>query len=714
MTMAVERPEIFRLGFDIGGTFTDIVLASREGTVRTTKVLTTSDDIMRGVIDGLRRLLDLYHVSDAEIDDTIAAAASTVVTNLVIEGKGARTGLLTTKGFRDVLSIGRELRYDVYDLTAGFPNPLVTDQLRIEVTERVDFRGRVVEGLSLDEAAAGLRALSQQGATSLAVCLLHAYANSEHEKRIKALAAQVCPDLPVSLSSEVLPEIREYERTVATVLNAYVQPHIQKYLSRIEEGLKSVLSRPGLRLMLMQSNGGLISRSYAESFPIRMLESGPAAGALAASHLAKTCGIQKILAFDMGGTTAKACLVTDSVPEVTNEFETARVHRFKQGSGYPIRLPVIDLIEIGAGGGSIARIDQTGLLKVGPTSAGAKPGPASYGLGGTKPTVTDAALVLGYLGRHATLGGSVSLNYDKAHAAIDSDIARPLGLSTEDAAIGIYRIVCEQMAAAAKIHAVEKGRDLREYALIAFGGAGPIHACEVARRLGCKEILIPPDAGVFSAVGLLLAPNRVDAVRSHCVQLSNLNWPEVRALFEEMKSSVAEALKGSHVDVEDIVYQYSADMRYVGQGFEVNAPLPLLFDASATAVIAESFSHAYAAKFGRALADVSIEVVSWRVSGATKTGWLGATLLPPARRTRGNERIKRPVYFLERGAFVTTDVYSAGDVPVEKTLNGPALIEQDGSTIAIGPDDSFVIDPMGVTRIRVAALAGYEVAGSEL
>nr|MBP8296446.1 hydantoinase/oxoprolinase family protein [Burkholderiales bacterium] len=544
--------------------------------------------------------------------------------------------------------------------------------------------------------------------TSLAVCLLHSYANPAHEQRIRAVAGRVAPAMHVSLSCDVLPEIREYERTVATVLNAYVRPHIGNYLQRIEDGFSAAFGQASLRLM--QSNGGMISRSYAESLPLRMLESGPAAGALAAAHLADTCGLKRIVAFDMGGTTAKACLITDGEPEVTTEFETARVHRFKRGSGLPVKLPIIDLIEIGAGGGSIAHIDPTGLLKVGPASAGAQPGPACYGLGGAEPTVTDAALLLGYLDRHAVLSGAVRIQYDKAHAAIDAKIARPLGLSTLDAAVGIYRIVCEQMAAAAKIHAVEKGRDLRGYALVAFGGAGPIHACDVARRLRCTEVVIPSDAGVYSAIGLLLAPNKVDAVRSHYARLDRIDWNEVRDLLAGMERDIARALESAGVPAAGIAFTCSADMRYVGQGFEVNAPIPRELADDSAATIAASFKAAYAARYVRALEDVDVEVLNWRMVGSAQTAWLADTAYTAPAARRAAESRTRPVYFLESNGFVDTAVHAAADLAWDTSYRGPALIEQAGSTIVIGPGDAFAVDGRGMIRITVSALSHAPIA----
>jgi N-methylhydantoinase A len=411
----------------------------------------------------------------------------------------------------------------------------------------------------------------------------------------------------------------------------------------------------------------------------------------------------------MGGTTAKTCLIRGGEPEVTTEFENGRVHRFKRGSGLPVKLPIIDLVEIGSGGGSIAHIDQTGILKVGPASAGADPGPACYGLGGDRPTVTDAVLILGYLDRDATLSGVVRLDYEKAHAAIGRNIAEPLGISIQDASVGIYRIACEQMAAAAKIHAAEKGRDLREYALVAFGGAGPIHACDVARRLRCGVVTVPPDAGVYSAIGLLLAPDKVDAVRSNYARLREVDWSGVAAMLTEMQAEITRTLGSAGVPTGEIKFTASADMRYVGQGFEVNAPIPYPLEDATTEHIPMAFQEAYAAKFGRALQSVEIEVVSWRMQGIATSAWLGTVEGRPPSGASG-ERTRRPVFFLESGTFVDTPVYRSTALARGNLYCGPMLIEQAGSTIVIGPSDSLEIDAHA--NVRVSVGAGGQVHGS--
>ena len=685
----------YRFAFDIGGTFTDLVLSGADGTVLTCKVLSRQDEIVAPIVEGLGRMLARAGIGSDQVEHVIAGA-TTAVTNLIIEGKGARTGLIATRGFQDVIEIGRELRYDVYDLEARYPDPIVPRELRVEVAERIDHSGAVLLALTDEEIANALQRLVAGGAQSIAVCLLHAYRNPIHEERIREVAQRLAPAIPLSLSSEIVSEIREYERTVATVLNAYVMPIVGGYLTQIEAGLAAEGVRATLRIM--QSNGGIISREFGERVPIRMLESGPAAGALGACIVARRTKRPDLLAFDMGGTTAKACLISGGEPEVTTEFETARVRRFKKGSGLPVRLPIVDLIEIGAGGGSIATVDPTGLLKVGPSSAGSHPGPACYGLGGVEPTVTDAALLLGYLDSDGSLSGAVELRRELAERAIGSRIAKPLGMSVIEAANGIHRIVCEQMAAAAKIHAAEKGKDIRRYALLAFGGAGPIHAREVARRIGCREVLIPANAGVFSAVGLLGAPMKVDMVRTHYGKLGTIDWTQIEAVYAVMAERLRAELVGSGASADRIVYRRSADMRYVGQGFEVNTPLAASLLEAGSGGVAACFHDAYERQYGHHLADQSIEALNWRLEASARVDW-PAIAWRPERAARAVERRTRPVFFPDAGRFVETTVLNEGDLAEGAWCEGPALIEQAGSTVVVGPGDRCAMDREGHIRL---------------
>jgi N-methylhydantoinase A/oxoprolinase/acetone carboxylase beta subunit len=696
MSKALVR---YRFGFDIGGTFTDVVLAGSDGSVLAGKVLSDHVDVVAPIVAGLRTLVETHRIDPAQIDQVVAGA-TTLVTNLVIERKGATTGLITTHGFRDVIEIARELRYDIYDMTSQYPDPIVSRELRGELAERIDYLGAVLRAPGDEEIAEVVTRLHHGGAKSIAVCLLHSYRNPVHEERVKDIAKLVAPEISISLSSDVNAELREYERAIATVLNAYVMPMVGTYLAQIETGLKAY--GVNATLQIMQSNGGIISREFGERMPIRMLESGPAAGALGATHTARRCRTPDVVAFDMGGTTAKACLISNGEPAITTEFEAARVHRFKKGSGLPLRLPVVDLIEIGAGGGSIATVDPTGLLKVGPRSAGSSPGPACYGLGGVEPTVTDAALVLGYLDPKASLSGAVNLRPELSEYAIKSRIADPLGLSVIEAASGIHRIVCEHMASAAKIHSVEKGKDIRRYTLLAFGGAGPMHAREVARRSGCTEILVPANAGVFSAIGLLVAPMKVDTVRSRYSPLKDVDWYAIEALYGELAQRLSVELEAAGVAPNRINFRRSADMRYVGQGFEVNTGLPAALSPGCTAEIASRFNQAYEAQFGRRLDDQAIEALNWRLEGMARMEWPELISTSKTRPVGGGRR-SRAAYFPDIKAFIDTPVLAEIELIAGEQRHGPVLIEQAGSTVVIGPGDGYSMDDLGNIRISLDA-----------
>jgi N-methylhydantoinase A/oxoprolinase/acetone carboxylase beta subunit len=700
----------YRFAFDIGGTFTDLVLLGDDGSVLSGKVLSDQIDVVGPIRTGLLAMLERHGIALAQVSEVVVGA-TTAVTNLVIERKGARTGLVATAGFRDVIEIARELRYDLYDLTAPGPDPVIPRELRVEIDERLEASGTVLRAPTDADIERAVRALVDAGARSIAVCLLHSFTNPAHERRVREVAARVAPGVPVSLSSEVLGELREYERTVATVLNAYVMPMVGSYLGAIEDGLRAIGLNATLRIM--QSNGGVISREFGERMPIRMLESGPAAGALGAAHAARQAAMPNVIAFDMGGTTAKACLVNDGTPSITTDFEAARLQRFKKGSGLPVRLPTVDLIEIGAGGGSIAHVDATGLLKVGPHSAGSRPGPACYGLGGTLPTVTDAALLMGYLDPTGNLSGAVQLRPELAERAIDEHIARPLGLSVIEAANGIHRIVCEHMAAAAKIHAVENGRDVRRYTLLAFGGAGPIHAREVARRTGCTEVLVPANAGVFSAFGLLVAPMKVDAVRTRFTRLNDLDWPwaATEALLTELEDGLRAELAAAGVPPDDVRFRRTADMRYVGQGFEVETELPRNLTAGHIDEIRTSFEQAYKARFGVRLENQRLEAVNWRVEGYAPAPRVARATGPAGRPQAVGGGRSRQAYFPDIAAFVETPVIDELALRPGDVHDGPALIEQPGSTVVVGPGDRYGIDADGNLRVTLGARPGQPRTG---
>lgn len=694
MTAAPIR---YRFAFDIGGTFTDLVLSGSDGSIHSAKRLSSHENVAAPIVSGLKDLLRHAEAVPAQVMETVAGA-TTAVTNLVIERAGSPTGLITTLGFGDVIEIGRELRYDVYDLHAEFPEPPVSRACRAEIDERMDNAGVALRVPADGDIERAVRHLLEQRVEAIAVCLLHSYANPAHERRVADVIRRLAPRVAISLSSEVIPEIREYERTVATVLNAYAMPKVGHYLAEIEGALRQ-MGVPAV-LQIMQSNGGVVSRELGERMPIRLLESGPAAGVLGTTHAATRADLRQVMAFDMGGTTAKACLITNGEPEITTEFEAARVHRFKKGSGWPVRLPVVDLIEIGAGGGSIAHVDATGLLKVGPRSAGSNPGPACYGRGGTYPTVTDAALVLGYLDPKGSLSGTVKLRLDLAEEAISKHVAQPLGMTVVEAADGIHRIVCERMASSAKIHSVEKGRDMRRYTMLAFGGAGPLHAREVARRAGCGRFLVPSNAGVFSAFGLLVAPVKVDAVRSHYTRLDALDVDVVKRLYAEMAQALTGELRSAGVPADRIEFKRIADMRYFGQGFEVSTLLPADLALDDTKRLTEAFHSAYEAKFGHRIPAQPVEALNWRLEAGCASTW-DLHDVRSAGVARSESQHRRPAYFPEIRAFVDTIVIPERGVKSTPTC-GPALVEQPGSTIVVGPTDTYHRDAMGNIVVQLA------------
>jgi N-methylhydantoinase A len=622
---------------------------------------------------------------------------TTLATNALIERKGARTALLTTEGFRDALEIGREGRYDMYDLLIDPPAPLVPRHLRREVPERLLPDGAVLRPLDEEAARRVIGELVDAGVEALAICLLHAYLNPAHERRLAELVREAAPHLAVSCSSDVVPEIREYERTSTTTANVYVAPLMARYLEDLERRLAG-LGVPG-QLYVMQSSGGIALPPLARRLPIRLVESGPAAGALAAAQAARERGDVRLLSFDMGGTTAKACVIDGGAPLVAREFEVARADRFKKGSGLPIRVPVIEMIEIGAGGGSIARVDRMGLLKVGPDSAGADPGPACYNLGGGQPTVTDADLLLGYLDAGFFLGGRMRLDRGAAERAVQEHVARPLGLDPTAAAWGIHRVVNESMAAAARIHGIERGRDLRAYPLFAFGGAGPVHCWQVARILRVPRILLPFGAGAMSAWGLLAAPLAFDFVRTTRAQLDQADWDILNRLFAEMEDEGRELLARAGVAPETARVTRIAEMRYVGQGHEVEATMPAgRLSAFSLPTITASFEEAYRALYHRLPQGVPIEALNWRTTisgpppplafGGAGGSRVGVTALKTTRRA----------WFAEAAGWVDTPVYDRYALTPGAVFEGPAIVEERESTAVIGPgarcrvDDGLTIE----------------------
>ncbi len=687
----------WRVGFDIGGTFTDFVLYDGTGrAVRLHKCLTTPDDPAQGALDGLAALLDGAGLALADIGDLVHG--TTLVTNAIIERRGARVALLTTAGFRDILEMGTEQRYDIYDLFLRFPEPLVGRALRREVAERITRDGLVLTPLDLDQVRAELRALVAAGVEAVAVCFLHSYRNPVHERAVGDLIAAEFPHLVASLSSEVVPELREYERGTTTVANAFVQPLMDRYVRRLE----AELARRGFagRFSLMQSAGGLATPEMARRFPIRLLESGPAGGGLATALFGLTAGKPDVISFDMGGTTAKACLIQDGRAAIAPAMEAARVHRFKKGSGLPIKAPVIDMIEIGAGGGSIAELDAVGLLKVGPRSAGAAPGPACYGRGGTEPTVTDANLVLGYLDPGFFLGGRMALDKAAAEAAL-ATLAGPLKLSAAEAAWGIYSVVCESMAAAARVHLVERGADPRRYAMVGFGGAGPAHAARVARILGVSEVIIPPASGAASALGFLAAPVSFEAARSAPQVLDEgVDFGAVNAVLDELEAQGRALLAEAGIQGDAVTVTRQAEMRLLGQVHEITVALPDgRLGPERLDELRRRFAEEYTRLYTHLYSGAVIQALSWRVLVAGPAPELGLGAGDAGSNLRPAGKGRRPAYF--PGGFVDAEVYDRYALRPGDRIDGPAIIEEREATTVVPPGDSVEVDGSLNLRLTV-------------
>lgn len=681
----------FRVGVDIGGTFTDLILIDdATGAFSVGKLLTTPDDPSQAVEAVLTETLRRAGVAPEEVQHLVHG--TTLVTNAVIERRGARTALLTTAGFRDSIEIGRENRYDLYDLMLERPRPLVPRHLRFDVPQRTLSDGSTLQ--ELDEAYVErlARELAACGVEAVAIVFLHSFANPSAERAARDAVLRAAPQLQVSISSEVVPEIREFERASTTIVNAYVQRRVERYLRELEERLRRI--GLGGSFFLMLSSGGIATVETAARHPVRLLESGPAAGALAAASYGAAAGHESLLSFDMGGTTAKLCVIAEGRPLVAHEFEVDRVYRFKKGSGLPVRIPVIEMIEIGTGGGSVARVDSLGLLKVGPDSAGSDPGPVCYGRGGTAPTVTDADLVLGYLDPAYFLGGRMRLDVAGARRAIGEQIAAPLGLSVEEAAWGIHQIANENMANAARVHALERGADPRRLPLFAFGGAGPVHAFRIARALGSPLLLAPLGAGVMSTVGFLSAPLSFDFVRSWPARLDALDWERANRLLAEMEAEGQALLESSGVAPEAIRHRREADMRYLGQGYEIRVPLPDgPLDASQAGALAAAFERVYRELYERPGPPVPIEILSWRVISSGPRPDLRLSVRSQA--AGGPETARkgeRPAYFPEAGGFVPTPVYDRYRLAPGAAFEGPAIVEERESTVVVGPGARCEVD----------------------
>ncbi len=638
--------------------------------------------------------MDRSGASGSEVDTAIHG--TTLITNALIERKGATTAMITTQGFRDVLEMGKEMRYDIYDLLMVLPEPLVARPLRLEVGERIGARGEVVSPLDPADLEALRPALEASGAEAVAVCYLHAFTNPEHEEATRVWLEANLPNLAVSLSSEVAPEIREYERMSTTVCNAYVQPLTDRYLRKLHEDLVGQGFEHDLYLML--SSGGVTTLDTAARFPVRLVESGPAAGALAAVFYGELTGNPDIVSFDMGGTTAKMCLIRDGAPTVTDTFEIARVHRFKRGSGLPVRIPTIELIEIGAGGGSIARVDELGLLKVGPHSAGADPGPACYGLGGTEPTVTDADAVLGYLNPEFFLGGRMSLDLDAARGAIETHVATPLEMDVESAAHGIYRVVNESMISATRVHIAERGADPRRLKLIAFGGAGPVHADAIARALKMQGYICPASAGVASALGFLTAPASFEFARTHIGELDGDEFGALEAIYRELEAEGRATLAEAGVAGEAMRFVRQADLRHVGQGHEIVVELPPgdLAGLDLEQDLKPRFYEEYETIYGHAHRHLDLEITTCRLTASGPKPSVTLEELRGGGATEDAIKGYRDAFFPDAhdgdGGYVSTPLYDRTKLAPGATFAGPAIVEEVDSTAVIGPGTTVTVD----------------------
>jgi N-methylhydantoinase A len=684
-----SRGEI-KLAADIGGTFTDIVL--ERGSRRWSgKVLTTTEAPERGVIEGLRQVLAESSVSPRDV--SVFIHGTTLATNALIERKGAKTAFITTEGFRDIIEQGYEKRFDHYDLMIDRPAPLVPRTLRYTLRERLSADGDVL--VPLDRAAIPSIAqdLIRNGIGAVAIGFLHAYAHDSHEKEVRtALAAALPRHVTICISSEVAPEIREYERFSTTVANAYVRPLMAGYLHRLRDDLAEL----GLRcpLFLMMSGGGLTTLETAARFPIRLVESGPAGGAILASQIAQECGLGEVLSFDMGGTTAKICLLSDAEPERARKFEIARAYRDMKGSGLPVRIPVIEMVEIGAGGGSIARVDRLDRITVGPDSAGSTPGPVCYGRGGSEPAVTDANLALGKIDPDYFAGGKIALDEPAAHEALKRQIGDRLGLEGHWPAAGVIEIVEENMANAARVHAIERGKDISACTMIAFGGGAPLHACSLAGKIGVASIVVPVGAGVGSAIGFLRAPIAYEITRSAVISLEDFDARRVNRLLSAMtrdaRAVVDPALRGRKA-----VIQVIADCRYVGQGHEIRVSLPVreLTKADGRKLKA-AFERLYEQVYGLRIPNQEAEAITWSVTVSSKPSRARRVGKVPARPATASKR-KRAIYDPALGRKVTVPVYWRFDLPKGATVRGPAIIAENETSTVVGAQFRARINALG-------------------
>jgi N-methylhydantoinase A len=686
----------YRIGFDIGGTFTDFALHDRvTGQVHVWKRLSTPSDPSVGALAGLDDLLSAHGLSADQVEQVVHG--TTIGANTVIERKGARTALITTDGFRDILIMQRPRRYSTYDLWFDKHEPLVPRRHIYEAVERVSFDGTVLKVLDEPAIRDIADSLAEEGIESAAVCFLHSYANGDHERRAAALVRESLPNLSVSISDEVAPMIGEYERASTTVVNAYIRPEFEQYLQRLE----SAMRRRGFagRIFINQGNGGLTTPAEVEEFPVRALESGPAAGVSMAAVLGQTIGRSEIIAFDMGGTTAKACLIEGGVPRMERVFDVDQT-LMRQGTGLPVAVPTVDLIEIGAGGGSIADV-HLGIIEVGPESAGADPGPVCYARGGRRPTVTDANVVLGYLNPDFFLGGEMELDVDGARTAIAQQIGHPLGLGEAEAAWGVHEAVSSNMEHAIRSVSIERGRDPRDLTLVAFGGAGPSHAARLARNLGVREVVFPAAAGIASAVGLLQAAPRTDITRTVVIPLDDSGFERLRAELAEIEQGVVAMLERISTDHAGRTLRRSVDMRYVGQGHVVEVELPDLATTDFLRSLRDRFASKYAELFGYSYDTATPQIVAVTVTGSVPAPAFELPLndahgeLPSGR--------ARPVYFPETDGFVDCETYRRDELPAGCEIVGPAVIEDGQCAALLLPGDHATVDAHRNVIARIAS-----------
>ncbi|MCL6282363.1 hydantoinase/oxoprolinase family protein [Ruegeria sp. 2012CJ41-6] len=693
-----------RLAIDIGGTFTDTVLVSgHDRIVGSTKTLTTHKNPALGAMEGARHVLAQADHGLSEIDGFVHG--TTLATNALIEKRGARVATVTTEGFRDILEIAYERRYAQYDLSLEKPDFLVPRDRAFTIPERMSVQGQVLRPLDKGAIAPLLEQIVACGAEAVAICLLHSYANPAHEHRLRDSLLAARPGLTVSISSEVSPEAREFERLSTTVANAYIQPLMASYLER----LQSLLQAEGLvcPILMMTAGGGMCTLDTATRFPIRLVESGPAGGAILAAHIAAQAGLDHVLSLDVGGTTAKLCLIDTAQPQTSRRFEIARAARFIKGSGMPVRIPVIEMIEIGAGGGSIAGVDRLGRLTVGPKSAGSEPGPAAFGLGGVAPTVTDADIELGFLRPEGFADGRIRIDTQAAHVALGEQIGAPLDLSAAEAADGVSRIVQESMASAARMHAVESGKDLGSRTLIAFGGNGPLHASRLARSAGVARILIPPNPGVGSAVGFLFAPVSFEIVRSRYARLGTLPVAQINALFAQMLGEAEVVVAQGAGDAERLTRR-SAFMRYAGQGHEIEIALPdRPLTHSDLPALTEAFDAEYRNQFSRPVPGMEIEILNWSARVSTHS--------TPVRKCVENPKVRDHIATQStpiicdvdgtprQAALVKREALQPGD-----QIEGPALITEPQTTTLVSSDFKAQVDAMGNLVLTRHAKGGAE------